>query len=221
MMRRIDLLPSAYAQKRRERRNLTLVIVAGFLVLLLLIGWWLLLGVQINNSKEDLAQVQQTNAGLQAQIDELQRFAQLQAEVQSKETALQTVFVGDIDWPAIMTEIAMVVPGDVWLDSLVASAGVVEGATAVGTESAAVRISPKETFGRVSFVGHALSMPGVAKWMLRLESVKDFFAVYLGNATVSGDEALEIVDFNNTIELSDKAASGRFQNLAAEEEAAP
>jgi Tfp pilus assembly protein PilN len=224
MMRRIDLLPAAYAQKRKERRNLTLVIVAGFVAFLLLVGWWLYLGTQISDARDELAQVQAQNAQLQTQIDELQRFADLAAEVQAKETALQTVFAGDIDWPAILTEVAMVVPGEVWLNTLTASAGATEGASPVGTESAPVDISSDSTFGRILFDGNSLSMPGVAKWMIRLESVKEFFAVYLNNATgavSAGSTAPAVVDFQNTIELGEKAASGRFQNLGQPEEVAP
>lgn len=213
MMRRIDLLPPVYAQRRRQRRNLGLVAVAGLLVLLLLLGWWLLLGFQVNDAETRLVDVQTRNAQLEKQIAELQRFAELAAEVEAKRTALQTVFAGDVDWPALMTEVAMVIPGEVWLTNMTASAGQTEGAAPVGTETAPVRIDTKEPFGRIAFNGTSLSMPGVAKWMLRLESVREFFAVYLNSATVAdADEAgVRLVTFDNTLELSNKAASRRFQ----------
>ena len=213
MMRRIDLLPSIYEERRRQRKNITGVFIAGLLVLLLLLGWWFYLGMQINDANDDLDQVVATNDALEVQIAELQRFAELDREVQEKRTALQTVFAGDIDWPALLTEIAMVVPGEVWLTNLSASAGTTEGAEPVGTETAPIRIDEKEPFGRISFTGNSLSMPGVAKWMLRLESVREFFAVYLNNATAGDGEdgTVSLVDFDSTLELSNKAASGRFQ----------
>jgi Tfp pilus assembly protein PilN len=213
-MRRIDLLPQRYAEQRRQRRNLGLVVVAGLVALLLLLGWWFLLGQQIGNAEDDLAEVQATNAQLESQIAELQRFAELEAEVQAKRQALRTVFAGDVDWPAVLTEVAMVVPGEVWLTNLTASAGQTEGAAPVGTETAEVRISQGQPFGRIQFQGQSLSMPGIARWMLRLESVREFAAVYLNSATkaeASEGTAAEIVTFDNTLELSDKAASGRFQ----------
>jgi Tfp pilus assembly protein PilN len=211
-MKRIDLLPQRYAEQRRQRRNLGLVVVAGLVALLLLVGWWFLLGRQIGNAEDELADVQATNAQLESQIAELQRFAELEAEVQAKRQALNTIMAGDVDWPAVLTELAMVVPGEVWLTTLTASAGQTEGATQVGTETAEIRVSNRQPFGRIQFTGSSLSMPGVAKWMTRLESVKEFFAVYLNNATRAEAEAtVEIVTFDTTLELTNRAASGRFQ----------
>lgn len=212
MMRRIDLLPAAYAERRRQRRNLITILVGGLLVLLLLVGWWFYLGLQINDAEDELATVQSRNAQLEEDIAELQRFAELAAEVEAKRTALQTVFAGDVDWPAVLTEIAMVVPGEVWLTSLAASAGTTEGAAPVGTETAPVRIDEREPFGRIAFTGNSLTMPGVARWMIRLETVREFFAVYLNSATAAQDEAgVGIVSFDTTLELGRRAASRRFQ----------
>lgn len=213
MMRRIDLLPPVYEERRRQRRNVTSVFIAGLIVLLLLVGWVVFLNIQINDAQDELADVQARNAVLEQQIAELQRFAELQAEVEAKRTALQTVFAGDVDWPALLTEIAMVVPGEVWLTNLTASAGLTEGAAPVGTETAAVRIDEREPFGRMAFQGTSLSMPGVARWMIRLETVREFFAVYLNSAALSeqAEGVVETVAFDSTLELSNRAASRRFQ----------
>ena len=211
-MRRIDLLPPVYMRRRRERRDIALVVVAGLLILLLLIGYWFYLGTQVNKANAELADVQARNLALQQDIDALQRFVELQNEVDSKRAALQTVMAGDVNWPALLTEIAMVIPGEVWLGTLTASAGTTEGATPVGTETAPIPISAQEPFGRIQFTGSSLSMPGVAKWMVRLESVEEFFAVYLAGAS-RGDavEGPPVVTFDSTLELSDKAISKRFQ----------
>ena len=213
MMRRIDLLPASYQERRRERRNVAAVIVAGMVVLLLMIGWWVALGAQISGQREDLAEAQARNERLRADIAELSRFADLAAEVDAKRTALQTVMAGDVDWPSIMTELAMVIPGEVWLTALQASAGATEGASPVATETAPIRVSQQTPFGRISFTGRALSMPGVARWLIRLGTVREFAAIWLSNASASSDAegiGQTIVDFTSTLELSDRVASERF-----------
>lgn len=212
MMRRIDLLPAAYVARRTARRNIALVFVAGGLIVVLLIGWFILLSSQISTARDELANARARNQVLQAQIDELQRFAELEAEVQAKRTALQTVFAGDIDWPAIMTEIAMVIPGDVWLQSFDTSAGATEGATAAASETNPIRLSNKTPAGRISFTGNSVCMPGVPKWLIRLGTVKDFSAIWLTNATETDTRpGCEPVSFQSTVELSETSLSKRFQ----------
>jgi Tfp pilus assembly protein PilN len=212
MMRQVDLLPERYVQRRRERRNIAFIGLAGLLVLLLLIGYWFILGSRVSDEKNTLAEAQARNAALQADINKLQVFAELEAEVKAKREALVTVMTGDLNWPAIMTELAMVIPGEVWLTTLTASAGATEGSAPVGTETNPIPLSNKTITGRIEFQGNSLSMPGVAKWLIRLGSVKKFDAIWLSSATASdaSDNLPSIVTFDNTIQLGVKALSERF-----------
>jgi len=211
-MRRMDLLPVTYVERRRERRYLFSVVVIGLVLVALLLLWMALLLTQISDEKTRLADVQAENRQLQQEIDELQHFADLDAEVRAKRTALQTVMAGDIDWPAVMTEVAMVIPGDAWLERLTTSAGQTEGSAPVGTESNAIRITGKEPAGRIQFTGKTVCMPGVARWLVRLGTVKDFTAIWLNSATEADTRpGCEVVDFDSTVELSQSARSDRFQ----------
>ena len=212
MMRRIELLPESYQAQRKQRRNLRLIVAGGVVLLALFLAYWLVLGMRIAGAERELDSVAARNQELQAEIDSLQRFAALEAEVNTKQIALATVMQSDVDWPAVLTEVAMVIPGEVWLTSLTASAGQTEGATAVGTETAVVRVSEEQPFGRIQFQGNSLSMPGVAKWLLRLGAVEEFEALWLNNATEGDVGTTEVVNFDSTLELSDEAASGRFSN---------
>jgi len=212
MMRQIDLLPAVYAEKRRERRTIGIVVGAGLALLLGLVAWWLWLGGQISDAESELADIQAHNAELEARITELQRFADLEAEVQAKETALQSVMAGDVAWPSVLTEVAMVIPGEVWLTDFVGSAGLTEGATPVGTETAPVRISRAAPTGRIQFQGGSLSMPGVSKWLIQLRETNGFSAVWLNSAAEveSAETTAPFIEFDSTIELNEKALSGRF-----------
>ena len=213
MMRRIDLLPERYLTQRKERRDLAFVIIAGVLVFLLLLTYWFVLGGQISGEKDDLNAAQQRNNDLRAEIAELQVFAELEAEAIAKRTALTTVMVGDIAWPSLLTELAMVIPGEVWLTQLTASAGATEGATPVGTETAPIRITSKTPVGRIQFNGSSLTMPGVAKWLIRQGTVNRFSAIWLNSATAQDDgsaSGIGLFTFDSTLELSERALSDRY-----------
>lgn len=210
MMRRIELLPESYLRKQRERRSIGLILLAGLGILLLLLVYWVKLGFEVDDAKEDLATVQSTNQGLSAQIAELQQFAQLDAEVQAKRQALVAVMTGDLDWPLLLTEVAMAVPGEVWLTNLTASAGNTEGSSPVGTETAPVRVSANIPTGRISFEGTSLSMPGVAKWLIRQEISKRFSSIFLTDAALTEEFSSDAFNFTSTLELNENAYSERF-----------
>lgn len=218
-MRRVDLVPESYRARRRQRQTLSAIVVVGAVLALLLFGYWFYLGQQIDDREAELADVRNRNAQLEADIAELQRFADLEAEVQTKVSALQTVFIGDVNWPKVLTEVALVVPGEIWFTELTGSAGATEGATPVGTETAPVRVGDDAPVGRITFTGRTLTMPGVAKWLIRQMSVKDFQAVWLNNAafTESGQTGTGgpiVGDWDSTLELDQRSLSHRFEQVA-------
>jgi Tfp pilus assembly protein PilN len=212
MMRRIELLPAVHLQERRQRRTTALIVMGGLVALALLIGYWIVLGASVANEEQRLAQVTATNQALQTDINELQRFADMDAELKERRASLATAMTGDVDWPGVLTEVAMVVPGEIWFTNLTASAGQTEGAAPVGTETAPVRVSQQEPFGRIQFTGSSLTMTGVAKWLVRLGTVPEFNALWLNTATEDElSEGVDVVTYDTTLELGRKSASHRFE----------
>ncbi|MDQ4095229.1 MAG: hypothetical protein M3174_03360 [Actinomycetota bacterium] len=219
MMRRIELLPDTYRQAQRDRRAILAVLLAGLLVVLLLVVWFVKLGFDVDNSKEELATIEAQNEDLRRQIAELQQFADLQAEVERKQQALVSVMAGDVDWPVLLTEVAMATPGELWLTRLEGSVGATEGAAPVGTETAPIRVTARAPTGRIRFEGTSLTMPGVAKWLVRQEISERFQAVYLEDAILTDEfQPADAFDFTSTLELNQNALSGRFQGDLEEEE---
>lgn len=210
MMRRIELLPESYRRQQRERRVIAFVVMGGLFVVLLLTIWFVRLNFQISNAKDELATIQAENATLQNQIAQLQTFQELENEVEAKRLSLTTVMAGDLDWPVLMTEVAMAAPGEVWLTTMNASAGQTEGSTPAPTETAPIDVSAKETVGRIQFEGTSLSMPGVAKWLVRQDLSRTFEAVYLSDAVETEISGQQVFNFTSSLELNRRAFSGRF-----------
>ena len=209
MMHRFDLLPASYAKKAAERRKVGVVGIVGLGLVLAMLSWWFLLGSQITSKKAELATAESGNAELQTEIAQLRKYDELALEVQEKAGNLLVVFEGDVAWPSMLNEVAMVTPGEVWLTSLTASAGVTEGSAPVGTETAEIRVADGASFGRIQFVGNSTTMTGVGKWMMRLSSVKEFQAVWLNSATLTAatGNTPEFIDFDSTLELNAKSSA--------------
>lgn len=207
MMRQMNLLPAHFALRARQRKTFGMVLIGG-LGLILLVGlYWVTLGTQVAGAKEELAAAQASNARLETEIAKLQKFDALQVEVQTKAGSLLEVFAGDVAWTSLMNDVAMVAPGEIWLKTLTGSAGTTEGSAPVGTETAAIPVGQKSPFGRIQFTGTSLDMPGIGKWMMRLEDVKEFQSVWLNSATETAAGEQKVYEFDTTIELTDKASS--------------
>lgn len=215
MMRNVDLLPQRYRAKRAERRAVFVIALIGVFLLALMGLWWMTLSSSIDSERENLAALEQRALQLQNDIAELQHFADLEAEVQAKRTALVQVMTGDLDWPSLLTEVAMVVPGEVWLTTMSSSAGLTEGAAQVGTETSAIRVSQETPVGRIQFSGQSISMTGVAKWLIQLAKVDTFSAIWLNSASGStgADGGESLFTFDSTLELSEEALSLRFTEV--------
>ena len=214
VMRGADLLPQTYGIRRRQNRTVSLVALAGIALLALVVLWWISLGSKVGSEEDRLSEARATTAGLQAQSDDLQRFARLEAEVLAKTGALQTVMAGDIYWPSVLTQVSALIPEEVWITTLTASAGLTEGATPVGTEGAAVRIAEEAPTGRIQFTGQALTMEAVADWIYRMGSSKPFNAVWLNSATgAAGAGQVETFQFDSTLEMGTDALSQRYQGV--------
>ena len=220
MTQTIDLLPRRYAERRHQRQMVGVVAIAGLAALVLLILFWFYLGSQIATAQDDLEAAQATNTKLSTDVSRLQRYGALETSVTTRAADLSTVMANDVDWPSVLTEIGMVVPSNVQLTTITASAGAVEGATPVATETATVRVAKKAPYGRVSFQGSTLDMTTVSEWLQRLGAVPGFQAPYLNDATKASDTTAstttgttspQLVTFDTSVEMTARMAATRFR----------
>src|SRR5659263_724849 len=126
----------------------------------------------------------------------LQQYKTRQDQVSTLETSVVTALQGRVYWARILNNIAMTMPSDIWITSLVGSSG----------EAA----SP----GTVEFSGYALQCPNrdnvvdlypylpdykpIANWLERMAQIVEFQRVWLGSAepTRQGTELEQTVDLS-------------------------
>jgi hypothetical protein len=117
-MIRINLLPPEITEKRRSERRWVWVIfgaVIWYAVLFVFFGV-MLLRVQV--SAGDVTAKTQEAATIQRQADSLRIFEEQKSALDARRSVTLTALSGRQAWSRLMTELSLVLPTDMWLESV-------------------------------------------------------------------------------------------------------
>ena len=153
-MRPVNLIPGEErrGQNAPLRSGPIAYIVLGALVALLAgVTLVVLTGNQIADNEAELAQVKREDAAATAQAQRLTAYTQYQLLSEQRVTTVKSLADSRFDWERVMRELSLVLPSNVWLTSLTASAS--PGATESGGEGGGGSL-------REAVAGPALEMSG-------------------------------------------------------------
>jgi Tfp pilus assembly protein PilN len=192
-MRAVNLLPQE-ARQRRAPNKLLLVGVSSSTAVLLLVGagYYNARGT-VNDREQSLADVKAQLAAMpKPKSHQTSAFDQeLAVERTGRLAALSTVLSSRVRWDRLLREIAMVLPDDVWLQQLNATAPEPPApVTAPGTASPPVASTPAPTSTGTTFSiqGNTYTQEGVARLLIRLQLVPDLENVTLVSSTLSNQD---------------------------------
>jgi len=191
-VRAVNLLP------RDDRRRggpsiptpIAVTAIGGFTLVAAVVG---LLFVSahgtVKSRRLELAQKQQELAAIPVPAQsQVQQQDALVADKQARVTALNAALSRRIAWDRVLREFALVLPDDVWLQDLSASAPTLAAATATTDAEAASSSSSAPALGGVlgfSIEGYTYSHDAVARLLTRLSVIPDLQQVQL----VSSEQA--------------------------------
>lgn len=210
---RINLL------SERERRVFSLgrAAVAGVAAGVIVVGGLAVLTMQRNDdlaaARNRLEDQQSTNQQIQGTIAGLQGATDLQAQADAAEALLATTVTGEVAWSRVLQELARVIPGDVWLDSLQMSS------TGVGATDAAAAAGTAPTgLGTLTFTAAGLDYPSAAAWLQRLSTLPSISAPWVSQVAETsssiGGQDFDTVAFTSNATLTDAALSERARRAA-------
>jgi Tfp pilus assembly protein PilN len=203
---RMNLLPPEVRQRQRTRRQTAAVIAAGVVVLAGIGALYFLQQLRLVGVNNDLEEQRDANAAIQAQINDLRRFDELQREVQASRTMLQTLLANEILWSGVLRDVSLVIPSDVWLSGLTGDtneSGNTAAPATTGTTNTGL-------VGQITFNGFSLDHRAVALWLARLDDVRGFANPWLSNAQKTDVGNNQVVQFTSSVDLSQQAvARGR------------
>jgi Tfp pilus assembly protein PilN len=193
-MRAVNLLPRQHVEQKRERPNAVALgaAIGGAAVLLGLVGGFLLANRSVDRQHQALADARAVLAATPAHnmSAKTQSFrATLLSQREQRSLALAAALGKRVAWDRILRRVALVMPDDVWLQSLTGSVPLDSTLTPTTTTTpSALPTLPTA----LTIQGYTYSQDSVARLLARLEVVPDLQNVQLqtsqsqqlGNQTV-------------------------------------
>lgn len=186
-MRPVNLIPAEdrHGDDRPLRTGPVAYIMLGALVLALAgLTMLVLTGNKISDRKGELAQVQREDAAETARAESLASYTQFAALHEERVQTIASLADSRFDWERVMRELALILPHDVWLTSLDASASPESGSSGgTGGSLSSSIVGPS-----LAISGCAAGQDGVAGFVTALKDIDGVTRVGVESSELAGEE---------------------------------
>lgn len=207
-MSQVNLLPPEIRQRQKTKRLTGIVAVVGAIVVLLILALWFVENMNLTQAQEELAAQESTNAQLQTQVDSLQRFADIQGELQSKKTLEATVYKNEVAFSGVLVDISRIVPTESVLDSVTAQITASEEAAVDAAETG----GNPEMVGSINFSGTLSEISTLTEWLARQGEVRGWTNPYTSTAQETTARS-RVYTFASSVDLTQDALTERGKGL--------
>lgn len=166
-MRPINLIPpeQRHGQHAPLRTGpLPYLLVGGLVALLVGVALLVSANNEISEKKSEVANLEREDRAAEAQAQRLAAYVQFETVHQQRLETIASLADSRFDWERVMRELALVLPGNVWLSEINASAG-------AGSESTGSGLSGGVTGPSLAISGCATGQEGVAGFVTALEDI--------------------------------------------------
>lgn len=195
-MSQVNLLPPDVQAAQRQRRLAGVVALAGVGVIGLILVFYVLQLSKLAGIRADIEDQERNNQNLQAEIDRLQEFEDLQARLQAKQELLNQVFANEVSFSGLLMDVSRVIPSTAALTSL--SASKQEPTPSTGGTTLLI--------GRIDVAALGIDYDSVASWLTRLERVRGWVNPWVNSIA---DPATGPVTYTSGVDLTDAAVTER------------
>ncbi len=194
--RSLSLMPSELAERKARNRKVALVGV-GAIGVIALLGWMYIEKLdEVVAAEASAEELERQVTEKQAEIQEHTSIKALQTEVDDSKSLIVSALQYDVAWSKLVQEVATVMPNDVWISNLQASA-----------PSAALQ-------GSMSVSGNGADHSSSARWILRIDPLESVTGQWLPVSQLSIDElglGTTEASFSSNVVLSDRVLSMRSE----------
>jgi Tfp pilus assembly protein PilN len=189
-MRPVDLIPPEQrrgAQAQLRTGPLPYIFLGALVLALIGVALLVTTNNQISESKAEVAQLKREDAAAGAKAKRLAAYSQFRTLAEQRVATVRSLADSRFDWERVMHELSLVLPGNVWLTSLNASAS---PATSVGAEGGGAASGL-----RTAIAGPALEMSGcatgqeaVAEFVTALKNIDGVTRVGLSSSELASEK---------------------------------
>jgi hypothetical protein len=218
-MLKVNLLPKEVVEARRFEGWYGRLFLAGIILLLVVLSLYALFAFEASSKTGELQGIKEQANQYTAVAEQLSVFEKKEQELQQRQTAAESALAGRINIGQVANDISLVLPDEVWLDSL-----------AVNQDTGVVfTANTPRTAGESSDVAYK----SVAKTLVRLGELTELSDVWLTAATsgqwsswaspIGSPKPVNVVAFGGTCKVarpsagtSGTASSGGVSGSAAQ-----
>ncbi|HSR93293.1 MAG TPA: PilN domain-containing protein [Solirubrobacterales bacterium] len=198
-MRPVNLIPPE--DRRGEQAPLRTgplpYILLGALVAVLLgVTALVLVGNQISESKAEVAKLEGEDAVAAARAQQLASYTQFRSMSEQRVATVQSLADSRFDWERVMRELALVLPSDVWLTNLTATASPEVSLDSGGGSSGTLR--PQVPGPALELNGCASGQEAVAGFVTALKDIDGVTRVGVESSELAEEEGAEEAEAAST-----------------------
>lgn len=173
-MRPINLIPPE--QRRGEHAPLrsgplAYIVLAGLVLVLAGVTALVLTNNEIGERESDVARLEAEDAAAAAKAERLSAYTQFRNLSEQRVATVASLADSRFDWERVMRELSLILPKDVWLVGLAASASSGEGSGSGGSGGSASGLRGASQGPALELTGCAKGQEGVAGFVTALEDI--------------------------------------------------
>jgi Tfp pilus assembly protein PilN len=191
-MRPVNLIP---AEERRGEQAplrtgfLVYLVVGAFVAILVAVTALVLIGNKIADSESEVARLQREDARVSLQAQRLASYTQFRILSEQRVQTVSSLADSRFDWERVMRELSLVLPGDVWLVDLTATAAPGVGVSGSGGGSGGSSLRAEVPGPALELNGCASGQQAVAGFVTTLKDIDGVTRVGIETSEVAGEES--------------------------------
>jgi Tfp pilus assembly protein PilN len=187
-MRSVNLLPRDDSKRQRSQPGAVALtgVLGSVVVIALLAGLFLMTSSTVGERQSEVDALRAELAAIPPPAPAPAGQSTLEAETSQRVELLGQALGSRIAWDRVLREISLVLPDDIWLESLAASAPDVNATPAPGADGGS---------GAFTIIGYSYSHDGVARLLARLAVLPQLENPTLGSSVLDESNARGVVKF--------------------------